>query len=139
MQLKMAGYSKNPLWKKLGIKEKYNCSLFKSPKNYFELLEETPLETTWDDDLSNPPYDFIHVFTKEFEELEENWKEWKSTLKKDGTLWVSWPKGVSKIQTNLNGNIVREFGLNGGLVDVKVCAVDNDWSGLKFMFRKKDR
>ncbi|MEM0940279.1 MAG: DUF3052 domain-containing protein [Bacteroidota bacterium] len=135
----MAGYSKNPLWKKLGIKEKYTCSLFRSPINYFELLEETPLETAWDDDLSNPPYDFIHAFTKELEELEENWKDWKSKLKKDGTLWISWPKGVSEIHTNLNANILREFGLNGGLVDVKVCAVDDDWSGLKFMFRKKDR
>ena len=58
----MAGYSKNPLWKKLGIKEKYNCFLFQSPENYFELLEETPLETSWDDDLKNAPYDFMHAF-----------------------------------------------------------------------------
>jgi len=135
----MAGYSKNPLWKKLGIKEAYACYLFQSPDDYFELLEETPSGTHWDEDLSNAPYDFIHVFVTQIEELEQGWNDWKSALKKDGTLWISWPKGTSKIETNLNGNSVREFGLEGGLVDVKVCAVDNNWSGLKFMYRKKDR
>ena len=135
----MAGYSKNPLWKKLGIKESFNCHLFQSPKNYFELLEETPQETEWDDDFSNSPYDFIHVFLTRRKSLEEGWYTWKSGLKKDGSLWVSWPKGSSKLDTDLNGNVVREFGLAGGLVDVKVCAVDEDWSGLKFMYRKKDR
>ncbi len=135
----MAGYSKNPLWKKLGIKEGYVCFLHDSPKNYFELLEEIPKDTEWDDDLSAVSYDFQHVFTTQLETLKTHWDSWKKRLKKDGTLWVSWPKGTSKMETDLNGNIVREFGLNGGLVDVKVCAVDEDWSGLKFMYRKKDR
>ena len=106
----MAGYSKNPLWKKLGIKESFNCHLFQSPKNYFELLEETPQETEWDDDFSNSPYDFIHVFLTRRKSLEEGWYTWKSGLKKDGSLWVSWPKGSSKLDTDLNGNGVREFG-----------------------------
>ena len=135
----MAGYSKNPLWKKLGIKERFNCHLSNSPENYFELLEQIPLETTWDDELSNAPYDFIHAFVTTHNLLENSWASWKKSLKKDGILWISWPKGTSSMETELNGNIVREFGLNGGLVDVKVCAVDNDWSGLKFMYRKKDR
>ena len=135
----MAGYSKNPLWKKLNIKEGYHCFLFNSPENYFELLEATPMETTWDDDLSSPPYDFEHVFITKLDELKNGWNTWKGSLKKNGTLWISWPKGSSKMETDLNGNIVREFGLNGGLVDVKVCAVDENWSGLKFMYRKKDR
>lgn len=135
----MAGYSKNPLWKKLGIKEGYNCYLYQSPENYFELLEQTPMETTWDDTLDATPYDFEHVFVTQHEELSRGWTQWKNGLKKDGMLWVSWPKGSSNLETDLNGNSVREFGLNGGLVDVKVCAVDADWSGLKFMYRKKDR
>jgi len=135
----MAGYSKNPLWKKLGIKEGYKCFLYQSPENYFELLEQTPLETDWTDQLNDSNYDFQHVFLTHQNELEEGWYHWKENLKKDGILWISWPKGASKIETNLNGNIVREFGLKGGLVDVKVCAVDADWSGLKFMYRKKDR
>lgn len=135
----MAGYSKNPLWKKLNIKEGYNCYLFNSPESYFDLIEETPDQTQWDDDLNSGPYDFQHVFVTSRHELDANWNNWKKELKKDGTLWVSWPKGSSNISTDLNGNIVREFGLNGGLVDVKICAVDEDWSGLKFMYRKKDR
>ncbi len=135
----MAGYSKNPLFKKLGIKEKYTCHVFNPPKNYFELLENIPLEMKWDDDLHSSSYDFIHVFVQDIDDLESNWNHWKTSLKKNGLIWVSWPKGTSKISTNLNGNIVGEFGLNGGLVDVKVCAVDKDWSGLKFMYRKKDR
>lgn len=135
----MAGYSKTPLWKKLGIKENHNGLLINSPENYFELLEETPLDTSWTDQLNDAPYDFVHVFATELKTLEDGWKKWKSVLKKDGILWVSWPKGASKMETDLNGNIVRELGLKGGLVDMKVCAVDNDWSGLKFMYRKKDR
>ncbi len=135
----MAGYSKNPLWKKLGIKEAYNCYLYQSPDNYFDLLEEIPKDSEYSDEFDSTPFDFEHVFVTDFNELESNWKSWKDALKKDGSLWVSWPKGGSKIETNLNGNIVREFGLKGGLVDVKVCAVDEDWSGLKFMYRKTDR
>jgi predicted SAM-dependent methyltransferase len=135
----MAGYSKNPLWKKLGIKEGYNCFLFQSPENYFELLEAIPKETEFEDEITQAPYDFEHVFVTTIQELESSWKMWKEALKKNGSLWVSWPKGGSKIETNLNGNIVREFGLKGGLVDVKVCAVDGNWSGLKFMYRKTDR
>ena len=135
----MAGYSKNPLWKKLGIKEGHHCFLFQSPTNYFELLEETPTESEWDDTLEKVSYDFMHVFLTELEVLKSNWDRWKAKLKKDGSLWVSWPKGTSKVKTDLNGNVVRSFGLEGGLVDVKVCAVDDDWSGLKFMYRKKDR
>ena len=113
--------------------------LFSSPENYFDLLEETPKNTTWDDTLINTPYDFIHVFLTQMDDLENRWDSWKSSLKKDGSLWISWPKGTSGIETDLNGNLVREFGLKGGLVDVKVCAIDADWSGLKFMYRKKDR
>ena len=135
----MAGYSKNPLWKKLGIKEGYQCLLYQSPGNYFELLESIPDKSEFTDSIGEIDYDFIHVFVTNLSELEDNWKKCKNKLKKAGMLWVSWPKGGSSIKTDLNGNIVREFGLNGGLVDVKVCAVDNDWSGLKFMYRKKDR
>ena len=135
----MAGYSKNPLWKKLGIKEHFKCYLYNSPENYFDLLEAIPAESVCDDTLSNSPYDFLHVFVKEEKDLNAHWKEWKSNMKKDGTLWISWPKGTSQIMSDLNGNLVREFGLKGGLVDVKVCAIDDDWSGLKFMYRKIDR
>ena len=123
----------------MGIKEGYYCFLFQIPKNYFDLLEAIPKNSQFDDGLTQSSYDFEHVFVTQMNELEEHWSKWKSALKKDGTLWISWPKGSSKLETNLNGNLVREFGLKGGLVDVKVCAVDEYWSGLKFMYRKKDR
>ena len=132
----MAG---NPLWKKLGIKEGHNCFLFHSPADYFDLLEFVPPDAEFTDELSIPPYDFMHAFVTRLEELEKNWNDWKRTLKKDGMLWISWPKGGSTIPTDLNGSIVREYGLQNGLVDVKVCAVDKVWSGLKLMIRKKDR
>ncbi|MEQ9302820.1 MAG: DUF3052 domain-containing protein, partial [Marinoscillum sp.] len=86
----MAGYSKNPLWKKLGIKEGHTCYLFHSPENYFELLEETPRKTEWDDDLSSGAYDFQHVFVTELNVLKSNWEKWKKVLKKDGSMWISW-------------------------------------------------
>ena len=63
----------------------------------------------------------------------------KDGLKQNGILWVSWPKGSSKIETDINREIVRSIVLKSGLVDIKVCAVDEDWSGLKFMYRLKDR
>lgn len=135
----MAGYSTNPLWKKLGIKEGFHCFLFNAPMNYFDLLEYIPHETSWDEMIQDITYDFIHVFVTEQETLDGNWQNWKKSLSKEGIMWISWPKGTSKIKTNLNGNLVREIGLDGGLVDVKVCAVDENWSGLKFMYRKKDR
>lgn len=135
----MAGYSTNPLWKKLGLKEGFQCFLFNAPENYFDLLEYTPHETSWDDVMKTTSYDFIHVFVTELETLNGNWGAWKKCLSKEGMMWISWPKGTSKIKTNVNGNLVREIGLKGGLVDIKVCAVDENWSGLKFMYRKKDR
>ncbi len=136
----MAGYSKNPLYKKLGIKDGYNCLIYNTPDDYFDLLGSIPSESEFTDELgSSSSYDFIHVFVTSATRLESNLKYWKSALKKDGSLWISWPKGGSEISTDLNGNVVRNFGLQNGLVDVKVCAVDEDWSGLKFMYRKKDR
>lgn len=135
----MEGYSKKPLWKKLGIKEDYTCFLFKTPDNYFELLESLPNGSEFTDEPTLAPYDFLHVFVTNLSTLKANWDFWKTNMKKDGSLWVSWPKGSSAIPTDLNGNVVRKFGLEGGLVDVKVCAVDKDWSGLKFMYRRTDR
>jgi len=84
-------------------------------------------------------YDFIQVFVRGKQELESIFPLAARMLTPNGSLWVSWPKGKSKIPTDLNENIVREVGLSLGLVDVKVVAVDEDWSGLKFVYRLKDR
>jgi len=83
--------------------------------------------------------DFIHLFTKERAKFEKEFLKLKAELKKEGMLWVSWPKKSSKVASDLDENIIRNYGLAKGLVDVKVCAVDEVWSGLKFMYRIKDR
>src|SRR5258708_30218696 len=82
---------------------------------------------------------FIYLYVKEKKLFEKEFLTYSKLLKKDGMLWVSWPKKSAKVPTDLDENVIRSFGLNNGLVDVKVCAVDAIWSGLKFMFRLKDR
>jgi hypothetical protein len=134
-----AGYSQNPLIKKLGIKDGYHCLIVHDPPHYLGLLGEIPATTEFTDNPKAGPFDFIHVFVTDAKQLKIGWPVWKAALKKDGMLWLSWPKQTSSIPTGLNGNLVRQFGLDGGLVDTKVCAVDHDWSGLKFMYRKTDR
>jgi hypothetical protein len=132
------GYSGTPLVKKLGIKENYDCLLFQIPDHYFDLLYNLPDGATFSEETVGK-YDFIHAFFTKETNLLSHWNQLKAALKPDGTFWVSWPKGSSKLDKDINENDVRRIGLQGGLVDVKVCAVDQDWSGLKFMYRKKDR
>ena len=88
---------------------------------------------------SEAPLDFVHLFTKDRRELERAFKLLAKALGPAGMLWVSWPKKASKVQTDLSEAVVREIGLGAGLVDVKVCAVDEVWSGLKFVIRLKNR
>lgn len=133
----VVGYSGTPLAKKLGIKEGYKVLLVDEPDYYPTLFDDLPEIIT---ELDNAePVDFIHLFTLKFNDLENHFDQCKARLAKNGIMWISWPKKASKIETDLDGNIVREYGLNHGLVDVKVCAVDETWSGLKFMYRVKDR
>lgn len=132
------GYSGTPLVKKLGIKEGFQCLLINEPTRYFNLIIDIPVNTYFTDKAEGN-FDFIHAFFAYEKELTDLWPILKSALKKDGSLWISWPKGSSKLEKDINENDVRRIGLKGGLVDVKVCAVDKDWSGLKFMYRKKDR
>ncbi|WP_258105789.1 DUF3052 domain-containing protein [Marinoscillum sp. MHG1-6] len=133
-----AGYSGTPLVKKLGLKDGFNCLILNTPKNYFDLLGELPKDINFSDSPEGE-FDFIHAFFSNQSQLQSQWPSLMNHLQKTGTLWISWPKGSSKLEKDLNENDVRRIGLEGGLVDVKVCAVDQDWSGLKFMFRKKDR
>lgn len=123
----MAGYSGTPLVKKLGIKPGMRCLAVDPPKDYFKFEKAIK-------DL-----DFIHIFSKDFKGFSKLFLSNKKLLKKDGMMWVSWPKKSSKVQTDLDENIIRDFGLKNGLVDVKVCAVDDTWSGLKFVYRLSDR
>lgn len=134
-----SGYSGTPLAKKLGVKEGFVTTYYKKPDYYFELFDDFPLQVTEVFELDKENVDFIHVFCTTMEELERILPEYKNALKKNGLLWVSWPKGSSKIPTDLKREPIRAFVLSIGLVDVKVCAVDADWSGLKFVYRVKDR
>ncbi len=125
--MKPAGYSGTPLVQKLGIKSGMMVYLVGAPPGYPAVSSGTA------------PYDFVHFFTKEKKELLKKFPEMKKKLSQSGMLWISWPKGSSKVPTDLNDNVVREIGLANDLVDVKVCAVDDVWSGLKFVYRLKDR
>jgi hypothetical protein len=134
----MAGYSRTPTWKKLGIKEGMRMIHLHAPENYPQLLGELPHGAILEDKLrENAP--LIHYFTKDKNGLSNDFPRLKEALLPGGALWISWPKGVSKVSTDLNENIVRAIGLRNGLVDVKVAAIDEVWSGLKFVFRLKDR
>ncbi len=132
-----SGYSKKPLVKKLGIKEGAKIRIINSPQNYFKLLEDLPEVEILDDNSSMA--DFIHLFSKSVEHFENQFFTIKNEIKKDGMIWVSWYKKASKIPTDLNEDIIRDTALSLGLVDVKVCAIDEKWSALKIVWRKENR
>lgn len=134
-----SGYSTTTLAKKLGIKEHFYCLFYNHPKHYFSLFSDLPNNINLLDKIASETADFIHVFCTTEKELRNVVKTYKPVLKKDGLLWVSWPKGSSKIKTDLKRDFIREYILSIGLVDVKVAAIDEDWSGLKFVYRLKDR
>ena len=133
-----AGYSGTPLAKKLGIKPGFRILLEDEPEYYFNLFDDLPEITLIEDD-SSEEIDFIHFFVKEVAVLEARFDVLKGRLQKNGMMWISWPKKASKVPTTVDDAIVRTTGLKKGLVDVKVCAVDEVWSGLKFVYRVKDR
>ena len=134
----MAGYSGTPLVKKLGIKSGAKALIINEPKNYFDMINPLP-EGAKFSKKANGEQDFIHLFVTEFKDYSKRFKDNRKILKKDGMMWISWPKKSSGLVTDLDENIIRDFGLKNGLVDVKVCAVDETWSGLKFVFRLADR
>ena len=131
------GYAGRPLVKKLGIKSGMTVFFSQPPAHYLELLGPLPEELHFLE--LDEPADFIHHFETSESNLKRDFPELKDLIKKTGTLWISWPKKASKMTSDLSDGIVRKIGLEGGLVDTKVCAVDKDWSALKFMYRTKDR
>lgn len=135
----MAGYSGTPLLKKLGIKPGCRLVIIHEPATYWDLLAPLPEDAKILTKPGSGSADFVHLFVKEKKIFEREFKACKKALRKDGMLWVSWPKKASKVITDLDENVIRDFGLANGLVDVKVCAVDETWSGLKFMYRLTDR
>lgn len=134
----MSGYSGTPLPKKLGIKDGVRVSLIDAPAEVLMELKSS-LEHCKAAKDSKSPIDFAMLFTKSSTALKKQFERVTKTLAPAGMLWVSWPKKTSGVPTDLNENIVREIGLATGLVDVKVCAVTEVWSGLKFVRRLNDR
>jgi|SRR5688500_14491838 len=134
----MAGYSGTPLLKKLGIKPGYRMYVHHPPATYFDWINPLPEEVAVHEKLSGK-FDFIHVFVKDQKDFKSVLPASKRSIKNDGMIWVSWPKRSSGVITDLDENNIRAFGLKSGLVDVKVCAVDEIWSGLKFVIPVRER
>ena len=134
----MAGYSGKPLVQKLGIKDGWAIAILNAPKGYDRILGKLPPQVSRKASAVGP-LDFIQFFTKEKQELERRFAELARALAPAGMLWISWPKKASGVATDLTEDVIRAIGLAHGLVDVKVAAVDEVWSGLKFVRRVKDR
>jgi hypothetical protein len=133
-----AGYSGTPLAKKLGIKAGGRVFVAGAPKNYLQLLAPLPAGVTFASSLSATT-DIAHIFTKQRAELEKTLRIWRRELKADGAAWVSWPKKAAGVATDITENVIRDVALPLGFVDIKVCAVDDLWSGLKLVIRKENR
>lgn len=134
----MAGYSGTPLIKKLGIKDNFDVAFVNAPENFVAQLD-LPAMVRVKRIAQGKALDFIQVFVTSQTALTTAFDQYPPKLKANGMFWISWPKKSSGLQTDLNENVVRHIGLAAGLVDVKVCAVDDVWSGLKFVYRLKDR
>lgn len=134
----MAGYSGRALAHKLGIKPGTTIAILGGPRGYRATLGPLPEKSRVTRAL-RPGLALVQYFTKSRGELATRFPALARSLAPDGALWVSWPKGSSGVRTDLTENVVREIGLAAGLVDVKVCAVDQTWSGLKFVRRLRDR
>lgn len=131
-----SGYSGTPLVKKLGLQNGMSAIIVGAPLPYKFFFDELP------GDLNFKPKgeaDFIHIFATDLDALAAELPVLTKALKKTGLMWVSWPKGSSSIPTNIKREALRSLVLGTGLVDTKVCAIDDDWSGLKFVYRLKDR
>ena len=134
----MAGYSETPLAKKLGIKENSQIALVGAPKDFSEELGSLPAGAAIVPQ-TRKPLDLILLFVTRKADLLKHFTVLAQRLPAAGMLWVAWPKKASGVPTDLNFDVVQKHGLNEGLVDTKICAVNEVWSGLKFVYRLKDR
>ena len=135
-----AGYSGTPLARKLGIKEGHRVVALGAPPHFRDLLEPLPPRVRVRTDLrGRGAFDVLVVFVRTERELRDRFERARARLEEDGGLWVSWPKQSSPLATALRESDVRAHGLASGLVDNKICAVDEDWSGLRFVVRLRDR
>jgi hypothetical protein len=134
----VAGYSGTPLAKKLGIREGCRVYVENAPDNYLALLAPLPPDVSF---VQQPAgkLDLIHLFTRESRDLAAKLERFLARIAPAGMIWVSWPKRAAKVPTDVTEDMIREVALPLGLVDVKVCAVDETWSGLKLVIRRENR
>lgn len=133
-----AGYSGTPLAKKLGIRAGFRLKTKNAPADYSALIAPLPDSVTVSSRLRGD-VDLWHLFTVSRTELERVLALALQQIRRDGMIWVSWPKKASRVPTDVTEDVIREVCLPMGLVDVKVCAVDATWSGLKLVIRKELR
>jgi len=134
----MAGYSGTPLAQKLGIKPGSTVVLINAPANYRKLLGNFAKGIEFTSRVGASP-NFIHFFTTRRNELEKQLRRLRTKIADSGTLWVSWAKKSSGLATDVSEDVIREIALPLGFVDIKICAVDETWSGLKLMIRRENR
>lgn len=137
--MKSAGYSGTPLVRKLGIKEGHRVAALNAPRGFPALLGLPDSVRYLDALTGDEPFDVIVLFATELAALEARFPEAARHLRPAGGLWVGWAKKSSPLAGELTGDVVRAVGLAAGLVDNKVCAIDEDWSGLRFVYRLEDR
>jgi hypothetical protein len=131
----MAGYSGSPLPKKLGIRDKHAVVLLNPPDRFERRLEPLPSEAQMIDDLSRA--NVVLLFAQSEAQFVRDFRQAIKALPDKVALWIAWPKKASGVKTDVNENLIREFGLASGWVDYKICAIDETWSGLCFARRKK--
>jgi hypothetical protein len=134
----VAGYSGTPLVKKLGIKEGHRVAFPQAPDGFTDLLDELPDGVTVKSRASGP-LDVIVFFTKSRLELERRLTALRQAMDPAAGLWIAWPKRSSGVETDMTEDVARELGLANRLVDNKVCAIDETWSGLRLVIRVADR
>ena len=134
----MAGYSSTPLPKKLGIKEGSRIALINAPDNFQRELGTLPQDAVFVERVTKP-LDIVLLFVLSERALLRDFAKLADKLATNGMIWVAWPKKSSGVATDLTFERVQRIGLDSGLVDVKICAIDEVWSGLKFVIRLKDR
>jgi hypothetical protein len=133
-----SGYSGTPLAKKLDIREGARLFVWDGPADYPDLVAPLPAGVRFGKGLDSDT-DLVHLFVKARVMLERALRTLRATLRPDAIVWVSWPKKASKVPTDVTEDVIRAVALPMGWVDVKVCAVDETWSGLKLMVRKSER
>lgn len=133
-----AGYSGTPLPRKLGLRPGTRIAVIHAPEGFLQAIEPLPHGTTLLSRAS-ADCDVMIFFTEAEKELRDRFDRLVDSVKPDGMLWICWPKKASKRQTDLTEDRIRAIALEGGVVDVKVCAIDDVWSGLKLVRRTRDR